>query len=48
MSVLEVVLGCWAIVTLMFVVGAYILTHESGSQRHVHGRDYPYDQDLDW
>jgi hypothetical protein len=48
MSIWEVFLGCWGIIWLMFMIGLYIIPRESGSQRYKHGRDYPYDQDLDW
>ena len=48
MTIWDMFFGLWMFMVVMVVVCAFILTHESGSQRYKHGSDYPYDQDLDW
>ena len=48
MTIWDMFFGLWMFMVVMVVVCAFILTHESGSQRYKHGRDYPYYQDLDW
>jgi uncharacterized membrane protein len=48
MSFGELLIGLIIFQAVTVWVCYFILTHESGSQRYKHGRDYPYDQDLDW
>ena len=48
MSFGELFIGLIVFQAVTIWVSYFILTHESGSQRYKHGRDYPYDQDLDW
>ena len=37
----------WVCLLGMYFVAFVVLTRESGSERYVMGRDYPYDQDAE-
>lgn len=45
MTIWETVLGCWAIVTLLFIAGSVVVTRP---YRYEDSDDYLHEQDIDW
>ena len=48
MTIWETVLGCWAIVTLLFIAGSVVLAQNFRSHHYEDSDDYVHEQDIDW
>ena len=48
MTIWETILGCWAIVTLLFIAGSVMLAQDLRSYRYEDSDDYVHEQDIDW
>ena len=48
MTIWETILGCWAIVTLLFIAGSVVLAQDFRSHHYEDSDDYVHEQDIDW